>query len=117
MLYKSEAVVSIFKSCRGYTLLDALTALSILTVLSLSILPLYTHLYEERSAISERREAVMLLDQYWLEFVLEGLSPPSEFSRKEVSYLFQMSTDQLCISFEDVRKRRTSICRSLPDEG
>ncbi|MBN8208250.1 type II secretion system protein [Bacillus sp. NTK071] len=104
------------KNSRGYTLLDALTALSILSILSASVLPLYTHIYEERSIIRERKEATILLGQFWNELVLEEMTPPLERVTGDVPYTFEISSNQLCVSFQGTPRRNTVICRSLPHE-
>ena len=104
------------KNCKGYTLLDALTALSILTILSASVLPLYTKMYEERSVIRERKEGSILLDQFWKEFLFDKMTPPKERIVDDVTYTFDMSSSQLCVSFQGIPKRSTIICRSLPDD-
>ncbi|WP_169525429.1 type II secretion system protein [Pseudalkalibacillus hwajinpoensis] len=104
------------RNCKGYTLLDALTALSILSVLSASVLPLYTNIYEERSTIRERKEATILLGQFWNELVLEEMAPPKERTTDDVTYTIKESSNQLCVFFQGTPKRNTVICRSLPHE-
>lgn len=102
------------RNCKGYTLLDALTALSILSVLSASVLPLYAYVYEERSIIRERKEATILLGQFWNELVLEENKPPNEQVKDDVTYTFEEISNKLCVSFQVAPKRNTVICRSLP---
>ncbi|MGA9288896.1 MAG: hypothetical protein WBV93_11175 [Anaerobacillus sp.] len=97
-------------------MIDALIALSILTVLSSSVLPLYSHLYEERSAIKIRTDAVMLLKQYWTSLLLEEVIPPNERVYEEDTYHIFQKPDQLCISFSRSSTKRALLCRSLPNE-
>ncbi|MCA0171092.1 type II secretion system GspH family protein [Bacillus sp. RAR_GA_16] len=116
MWYRWGQVASILKSCKGYSLLDALIALSILTVLSSSVLPLYTHLYGERITIDKRKQAVILLDHYWNDLVLNRTLPPKEEIVEGVAFSIKESPTQLCVSYNEQKKNDNVICRSLPHE-
>ena len=116
MWYRWVQGASILKSCKGYSLLDALIALSILTVLSSSVLPLYTHLYEERITILTRKHAVILLDYYWNDRVLNRVFPPEKKIVEGVAFSFKETPTELCVSYNEQKKNNNLICRSLPHE-
>lgn len=116
MWYRWGQGASILKSCNGYSLLDALIALSILTVLSSSVLPIYTHLYEERMTILKRKHAVILLDNCWNDLVLNRGIPPREKIVEGVSFSIMETPTELCISYKEQNKNDNLICRSLPHE-
>lgn len=112
-----ELVVSILRSCKGYSLLDALTGLSILTILSSSVLPIYSHLYEEREVIHVRKTAVILLDQYWRGMVLEGRILPASETVEGSKFSFLVIVDKVCVSFDSGVKTESMICKSLPQDN
>ncbi|WP_226656973.1 hypothetical protein [Pseudalkalibacillus hwajinpoensis] len=116
MWYRWEQGASILKSCKGYSLLDALIALSILTVLSSSVLPIYKHLYEERITILKRKHAVILLDDYWNDFVFNRALPPKEKIVEGVAFSILETPTELCVSYHEQKKNDNLICRSLPHE-
>lgn len=116
MLYKWEQVASILKNCNGYSLLDGLTALSILTVLSSGALPIYAQLYEERMSIQTRKEAIILLDYYWNDFVLNNVVPPKQEIVEGTVFFLTETPNGLCISYNEEKKNELLICRSLPHE-
>ncbi|MYL63127.1 hypothetical protein GLW07_07140 [Bacillus hwajinpoensis] len=116
MLYKWEQVASILKNCNGYSLLDGLIALSILTLLSSGALPIYVQLYEERMSIQTRKEAILLLDHYWNDFVLNNVVPPKQEILEGTVFNLTETPNRLCVSYNEEKKDELLICRSLPHE-
>lgn len=98
----------------GYTLMDALTGLTILTILSMSILPIYTYLYEERIHITHRTEILSILDEVWSDLVLYDVLPPQQLENGMNIYLIHQYQEKICVSSKVKDQREVNVCRSLP---
>lgn len=90
--------------------MDALVGLTILTTLSISILPLYTLLYEKRIITSQRVESLTILDGVWTDYVLLHLPPPTMIEKETEIYMVDLEHNRLCVKSQNGK----GVCRSLP---
>jgi prepilin-type N-terminal cleavage/methylation domain-containing protein len=51
------------KNCKGFTLVEVITALMVLTIMTLVLLPSLAKIYQERGAIHQEHVALHLLDK------------------------------------------------------
>lgn len=73
-------------------------------------------LYEERVSIQTRKEALLILDYYWSDVVLNNVVPPKQEVGKGTVFYLTETPNGLCISYNDEKKDDLLICRSLPHE-
>ncbi|MCA0986006.1 hypothetical protein [Guptibacillus algicola] len=97
----------------GYTLMDAMIGLSILMTLSMSMLPIFTSLYEKRISIANRTESVAILEEVWSDYILLGVTPPSEIEKGIDVYRVHLNVEQMCVMVKE-HETSTRVCRSLP---
>ncbi|GAK06502.1 prepilin-type N-terminal cleavage/methylation domain-containing protein [Geomicrobium sp. JCM 19038] len=85
---------------QGFTLIEVVSALLLLSILSASIVPVLHAIYEERADVSHEFKAISMLIS----------------DEKATGTMYQSFTDGevQCLSWEHWRKRERSVCLELP---
>jgi prepilin-type N-terminal cleavage/methylation domain-containing protein len=111
------------KNSNGFSLIEVMTALTVFTVVAAAALPMLIHVYKERSAIAEERQALEILQnrvQLWL---ATGNVPDDNqtetIRRSGTTYHFTSERDQrsgiitACINWTGSNERGYRKCRLL----
>ncbi|GAJ98588.1 prepilin-type N-terminal cleavage/methylation domain-containing protein [Geomicrobium sp. JCM 19055] len=85
---------------QGFTLIEVVSALLLLSILSASIVPVLHAIYEERADVSYEFKAISMLI--------------SDEKATGTMYLSFTDGEAQCFSWEHWRKRERSICLEVP---
>ncbi|WP_054635426.1 type II secretion system protein [Thalassobacillus sp. C254] len=106
----------IFKNTNGFTLIEVVGALSIITVIAAVLVPVYTLVQTERQVIAQERAALSILEEE-MYFIDEAAST---FDHEKTRWLgdneFFIETkegkdwNEICISWLNVKQRPGEHC-------
>lgn len=97
--------------CNGFTLIEVMISLVLLSILATFILPVLIKIHQERVVIKQQEEALYLIEDYALSFT-HGHAPAS-FSHSLYQFKQEVIADgstQFCLMWEGANLRDYESC-------
>ncbi|OIJ11305.1 hypothetical protein BKP37_15965 [Anaerobacillus alkalilacustris] len=105
-------------NCKGFSLIEVMTSLMILSIMTIIILPTLATVYQERSSIQQEQRAIIILEKVITEWIYEG-KIVHEMQITEMNTIFTISSEATgkkeltaCISWNAANNRSYERCES-----
>ena len=105
----------LMRSEHGFTLLETLTAVLVITVCLSFIVPAYIKIIQERESLKQEEEALSVLNQSLYHWIQNEKDQPSIISQSGVQFhlVWQLLGEghiQICLDWSPPNKRSQRLC-------